>query len=59
MTSKEMRRKIKESGKKQWQIAAAAGISEATIIRWLREEELPIERQKTLTEALEKLALKQ
>ena len=40
MDSKEIRRRIKDSGKKHWQVAAGIGVSEATLVRWLREDEM-------------------
>lgn len=48
MDSKEVRRRIKESGMKHWQVAAKLGIGEATLVRWLRQEELTAEQQQKI-----------
>ena len=36
MTNEELKQKIKESNLYQWQVANAVGVSEMTLIRWLR-----------------------
>ena len=54
MDSKEIRRRIKDSGKKHWQVAAGLGISEATLVRWLRGEEMSLEHQKMILDELER-----
>jgi len=45
----------KKEGVKHWQIAAHLGISEQTIMRWLRTP-LTEEREKTLLEAITAIA---
>lgn len=42
----------KRKGVKHWQIAKYLGISEPTIVRWLRVDLSP-EREKAITEAIE------
>ncbi|MBO6270140.1 MAG: hypothetical protein J6N19_13510 [Clostridium sp.] len=53
MNGKEFKEKAKEHGVFLWQVALAAGISEPTIIRWLREDLTP-EREQTLLDGLRK-----
>ena len=53
MSGKEFRERVKEQGVFLWQVALAAGISEPTIIRWLREDLTP-EREQTLLDGLRK-----
>lgn len=45
----------KRKGVKHWQIAEYLGISEPTIMRWLRVP-LSAERERTITEAIEAIA---
>lgn len=45
----------KRKGVKHWQIAEYLGISEPTIVRWLRVDLSP-EREKTIMEAIEAIA---
>lgn len=45
----------KRKGVKHWQIAKYLGISEPTIVRWLRVDLSP-EREKTIMEAIEAIA---
>lgn len=58
MKTMEIRNKIKASRKKHWQLAADIGISEATLVRWLREEEMPTEHQQIILVALERTGVK-
>jgi transcriptional regulator with XRE-family HTH domain len=44
----------KEQGIKQYEVAEAAGVSEATLTRWLRKE-MSDDKKKLITEALESL----
>ena len=44
----------KEQGIKQYEVAAAAGVSEGTLTRWLRKE-MSDDKKKLITEALESL----
>lgn len=49
-----MKRMIRESGVKQWQVAAAMGVSEATMVRWLRTE-LPKEKETAIKVAIDRI----
>ncbi len=51
--NQEIEQAIKESGLKQWQIAKACGVSEATFVRWKREE-FTAERKALVMEAIRK-----
>lgn len=42
--NKDVRRKIKTSGVYQWEVAEAIGVSEVTLIRWLRT---PLDEEKS------------
>lgn len=50
-----IREKAAKAGVKHWQIAAECGVSEQTLVRWLRFP-LPPEREKKIVSAIEKLA---
>ena len=50
-----IREAAKRKGVKHWQIAAHLGISEPTIMRWLRVPLSP-EREKAVMEAIKELA---
>ncbi len=50
-----VREAAKAKGVKHWQIANYLGISEPTIMRWLRVP-LPPEKEKIIMEAIEALA---
>ena len=52
--NEDIRKTIKAAGLKQWQVAKELGISEATIIRWLRDE-LNEERRNAIFSAIESL----
>ena len=52
--SSEIRKRIKEAGLFQWQVAAKIGVTEATFIRWLRFE-LPDSRKREVLAAIEAL----
>ncbi len=54
MTGQQIRERAKAARIYLWQIAKAAGISEPTLTRWLREELTP-ERERRLTEAIKSL----
>ena len=51
MTGEEFRKKAREAGVYLWMIADYAGISEPTLVRWLRGTLTP-ERERRLTDAL-------
>lgn len=51
----ELREQAKIAGVKLWQIALELGVSEPTVIRWLRIELEP-ERKKQILEAIENIA---
>ena len=50
-----VRAMAKKAGIKHWQIAEYLGISEPTIVRWLRVPLSP-EREKMVIEAIQKIA---
>lgn len=54
MTNEELKQKIKNNGFYQWQVALEAGITEATLIRWLREPERT-ERIEQINSAIDRL----
>ncbi len=54
MTSKEIKRKIKDVGLCQWQVAMETGIAEMTLIRWLRAP-MNEERANRINDAIERL----
>ena len=54
----DVRQKIKAAGLFQWQVAKACGISEVTLIRWLRDE-LSKERREAIFAAIEALSKKE
>ena len=53
MESMDIRKKIQEAGLKQWQGAKMVGCGEATLVRWLRDDPIPEERQKRIIQAIE------
>lgn len=53
--NQEIKTAIKAAGVKQWQVAKACGISEFTLVRWLRDE-LTDERRKAIFSAIEALS---
>jgi transcriptional regulator with XRE-family HTH domain len=48
------KRAIREAGIYQYQVAAKLGVSEMTLIRWLRTE-LPEKKRKAIIEAVEEV----
>lgn len=54
MTNLELKQEIKESGLCQWQVALEIGITEMSLIRWLREPERN-ERVKRIKTAIDNL----
>ncbi len=48
MSTNEIRRLIKVSGMKHWLLAEKLGISEATLVRWLRKDRLPENTQQKI-----------
>ena len=54
MANTELRAEIQKSRLRQWEIAAFIGVSEYTLVRWLRTE-LPPDKQAAILEAIEKL----
>lgn len=56
--SLKIREKIREAGLFQWQVAQKIGVSEFTLIRWLRSE-LSEERVNAIYKAIETLAKKE
>lgn len=53
--NKEIKTLIKEKKVCQWRVALELGISEQSLIRWLRTE-LPKEKKTAILEAIEKLS---
>ena len=56
--SKELRDQMRRHGVKQWQVANALGVSESTLIRWMRVEP-SAEHAAMIAEAIEGLATKE
>ena len=56
--NEDVRRAIRISGFKHWQIAAAMGIGETTLCRWLRDA-LTAERRAAILSAIEALSREQ
>ena len=56
--NKTIREAMQKAGVRQWQVAAELGISEATIVRWLRQE-LTEERSNAIFSAIEALSGKE
>ena len=54
MTGRQIKEQAKAAGIYLWQIAKAAGISEPTLTRWLRDE-LTLEREQRLMEAIKNI----
>lgn len=54
MTNKELKKLIKESSFALWQVAETIGVSDATLIRWLRSER-NTQNQPKIIKALEAL----
>ena len=57
-TSKELREQMRRHGVKQWEVANALGVSESTIIRWMRGEP-STEHAAMIAEAIEELSTKE
>ena len=53
--NQEIKTAIRKAGLYQWQVAQACGVTEFTLIRWLRSE-LTEDRRKTIFSAIEALA---
>jgi len=54
----EIRNAIKNSGRKQWQVAKACGVAESTFVRWLRDE-LSEDRKAMILSAINELKSEQ
>ena len=52
--NEQIREKIRETGVKQWQVAKRLGVSESTLIRWLRDD-LSQERKTAILNAIEEV----
>lgn len=55
--NQKVRDAAKASGIKQWEIAVHLGISEPTIVRWMRIP-MPADREKAILQAIAELAQK-
>ena len=53
--NQEIKKAIRTAGLKQWQVAKACGVSEFTLVRWLRDE-LTDERREAIFSAIEALS---
>lgn len=56
--SKELREHMRRHGVRQWQVAAKMGISEFTLVRWLRNTPTE-EHAAMIAEAIEELSAKE
>lgn len=56
--SKELREQMRRHGVRQWQVAAKMGISEFTLVRWLRNTPTE-EHAAMIAEAIEELSTKE
>ena len=56
--SKELREQMRRHGVRQWQVAAKMGISEITLVRWLRNTPTE-EHAAMIAEAIEELSTKE
>lgn len=54
MKKSDVQKGLRESRRKQWELAQEIGISEFTIIRWLRDP-ISEEHAKRITEGLQRL----
>ncbi len=55
MNGEDVRVLLKRKRLYQWELAAALGISEFTLVRWLRNGPLSEERAKAIQQAIEQL----
>ena len=53
MKNKDLRDEFRIANVKQWEVAEAMGISEMTLVKWLRRE-LPDEKKSFVREAIHK-----
>ena len=54
MSNKELKKRIKEAGFYQWQVADEMGISQYTLCIWFRKP-LPPEKEQAVLDALQRL----
>lgn len=54
--NQKVRDAAKAAGIKQWEIAIHLGISEPTLVRWMRMP-MPVDREKAILQAIVELAL--
>ena len=54
MSNEEIRKRMRIADVKQWEVADAIGVHEATLCVWLRHE-LPTEKRDKILKAIEKL----
>lgn len=54
MSGQEIKMKMKMENVYQWQIAKNIGVSEYTLCRWLRDDQLPAERLERILQAIQK-----
>ena len=55
MHNKDLRDEFRIANVKQWEVAEAMGISEMTLVKWLRRE-LPEDKKALVRKAVQKLA---
>ena len=59
ITPSMLRRKMRVSDVRVWQVAKQIGISEITIYRWLRDDPVNEEHANLILKAIEELAVKE
>ena len=50
--NEKIRQEMKNNGVMQWQVAKLIGITESTLIRWLRDDPLPEEHRRKIEKAI-------
>lgn len=55
MKREDVKKALKEIGRKQWELANAIGVHEATLIHWFHEVDVRSERETRILNGIEKL----
>lgn len=50
--NEKIRQTMKDNGIMQWEVAKIIGITEGTLIRWLRDDPLPEEHRQKIEQAI-------